>query len=183
MVVKLTRLTHNIPIQLQLVAAVPFSVLAPSGQSGNTLVYPKNSSSHSQLYLGKYGNLKVYIYIWKTYGPTWPRVSSRWNRTIQAELQIFVMLSLQESWIRNEFYLQVERYPHRKSANCARRQNQGTQFFFESRQMDDGFHNSIIIQSFQAYRSRLFTRYTMTKRRDSYSWFSRTPTETGHIGM
>jgi len=35
MAAKLTRLTHKIAIQLHLVAAVPFAVLAAGGQSGN----------------------------------------------------------------------------------------------------------------------------------------------------
>jgi len=38
MVAKLTRLTHKIAIQLHLVAAVPFAVVAPGGQSGNVWI-------------------------------------------------------------------------------------------------------------------------------------------------
>jgi hypothetical protein len=35
MAAKLTRLTHKIALNLHLVAAIPFAVLAPGGQSGN----------------------------------------------------------------------------------------------------------------------------------------------------
>jgi len=41
MAAKLTRLTHKIAIQLHLVAAVPFAVLAPGGQSGNFWLHPR----------------------------------------------------------------------------------------------------------------------------------------------
>jgi len=41
MAAKLTRLTHKIAIQLHLVAAVPFTVLAPGGQSGNFWIHPR----------------------------------------------------------------------------------------------------------------------------------------------
>jgi len=41
MVAKLTRLTHEIVIQLHLVTAVPFAVLAPGGQSGNFWINPR----------------------------------------------------------------------------------------------------------------------------------------------
>jgi hypothetical protein len=40
MVAKLTRLTHRIVIQLHLVTAVPFAVLAPHSQSGNFWIHP-----------------------------------------------------------------------------------------------------------------------------------------------
>jgi hypothetical protein len=38
---ELTTLTHKIAIQLHLVSAVPFAVLAPGGQSGNFWTYPR----------------------------------------------------------------------------------------------------------------------------------------------
>jgi len=42
MVAKLVRLTHEMAIQLQLVAeAGPFAVLAPGGQSGNFWIHPR----------------------------------------------------------------------------------------------------------------------------------------------
>jgi len=41
MAAKLTRLTHKIAIQLHLVTAVPFAVLAPGGQSGNFWIHPR----------------------------------------------------------------------------------------------------------------------------------------------
>jgi len=41
---KLTRLTHKIAIQLHLVAALPFAVFAPGGQSGNFWVHPRNGA-------------------------------------------------------------------------------------------------------------------------------------------
>jgi hypothetical protein len=41
MAAKLTRLTHKIAIQLHLVAAVPFTVLAPGGQSGNLWIHSR----------------------------------------------------------------------------------------------------------------------------------------------
>jgi len=41
MAAKLTRLTHKIAIQLHLVAAVPFAVIAPGGESGNFWIYPR----------------------------------------------------------------------------------------------------------------------------------------------
>jgi hypothetical protein len=44
MAAKLTRLTHKIAIQLQVMAgAVPFTVLAPGGQSGNFWIHPCTS--------------------------------------------------------------------------------------------------------------------------------------------
>jgi hypothetical protein len=41
---KLTRLTHKIAIQLNLVTALPFAVLSPDGQSGNFWIHPRNLS-------------------------------------------------------------------------------------------------------------------------------------------
>jgi len=41
MATKLTRLTHKVAIQLHLVTAVPFAVLAPRGQTGNFWVHPR----------------------------------------------------------------------------------------------------------------------------------------------
>jgi hypothetical protein len=41
MVAKLTRLTHEIAVQLQKV--VPFAVLAPGGQSGNFWIHPRTN--------------------------------------------------------------------------------------------------------------------------------------------
>jgi len=38
---KLTRLTHKIAIQLNLVTALPFAVLSPGGQSGNFWIHPR----------------------------------------------------------------------------------------------------------------------------------------------
>jgi hypothetical protein len=38
---KLTRLTHKIAIQLHLLTAVSFAVLAPGGQSGNFWIHPR----------------------------------------------------------------------------------------------------------------------------------------------
>jgi len=40
MAAKLTTLTHKIGIQLHIVAAVPFAIHAPGGQSGNFLLHP-----------------------------------------------------------------------------------------------------------------------------------------------
>jgi hypothetical protein len=42
MAAKLTRLTHKIATQLHLMAAVPFAVLAPGGQSENFWVHPRS---------------------------------------------------------------------------------------------------------------------------------------------
>jgi hypothetical protein len=39
MAAKLTRLAHKIAIKLHLVAAIPFAILAPGGQSGNFWIY------------------------------------------------------------------------------------------------------------------------------------------------
>jgi hypothetical protein len=47
MVTKLTRLTHKIAIQLHVVAAVPFAVLAPGGQSGNFWIQPRLLQFHT----------------------------------------------------------------------------------------------------------------------------------------
>jgi hypothetical protein len=49
-VAKLTRLTHKIAIQLHLVVAVPFALLAPGGQSGNFWVHPRISEYESYEY-------------------------------------------------------------------------------------------------------------------------------------
>jgi len=53
MVAKLIRPTHKTVIQLHLVRAVPFAVLAPGGQSGNFWIHP------SMLHFGQ--NMKYEI--------------------------------------------------------------------------------------------------------------------------
>jgi len=45
MAAKPSRLTHKTAIQLHLVVAVPFAVLAPGGQSGNFCIHPRVSHS------------------------------------------------------------------------------------------------------------------------------------------
>jgi len=51
MAAKLTRLTHKIAIQLQLVAererAIPFAVLAPGDQSGSFWIHPRTLIPYS----------------------------------------------------------------------------------------------------------------------------------------
>jgi len=43
MTAKLSRLTHKVAIQLLIVTAVPFGVLAPDSQSGNFWLHPCTS--------------------------------------------------------------------------------------------------------------------------------------------
>jgi len=45
MVAKLSKLTYKIAIQLHLMTAVPFAVLAPGSQSGNFWIHPRVSYS------------------------------------------------------------------------------------------------------------------------------------------
>jgi hypothetical protein len=63
MAAKLTRLTHKIAIQLHLVTAVPFAVLAPGGLSG----YSQLNSEYMCVYVCMYVCMYVCIYDFRKY--------------------------------------------------------------------------------------------------------------------